>query len=155
MTVFFTPSLLLVLNCVIDSVLTASVVELAFFSMKISSSKFLTVPPIHPLKFIGIGSSTSPFIIACVYRPPGSCSDEFFYQFLNLFEYMYLSSVSSFFMCGDFNIHVDTTSRDSTKFLNCLDSCNFTQHVHTPTHLHGHILHLVFTPTEPTVVSNV
>ena len=101
---------------------------------------------------IGIGSSTSPFTIACVYRPPGSCSDEFFDQFLNLFEY--LSSVSSsFFMCGDFNIHVDTTSSDSTKFLSCLDSCNITQHVRTPTHLHGHIL--VLTPTEPTVVSNV
>ena len=85
---------------------------------------------------IGIGSATSPFMLACVYRPLGSCSDEFFDQFLNLFEY--LSSVSSsFFMCGDFNIHVDTISSDSTKFLNCLDSCNITQHVHTPTYLHG------------------
>ena len=35
---------------------------------------------------IDIGSSTSPFMIACVYRPPGSCSDEFLDQFLNLFE---------------------------------------------------------------------
>ena len=63
-------------------------------------------------------------------------------------------------MCGDFNIHVDTTSSDSTKFLlskccSCLDSCNITQHFRTPTHLHGHILDLVLTPTEPTVVSNV
>ena len=103
---------------------------------------------------IGIGSSTSPFTIACVYRPPGSCSDEFFDQFLNLSEY--LSSVSSsFFVCGDFNIHVDTTSSDSTKFFNYLDSYNITQHVRSPTHLHGHILDLVLTPTEPTVVSNV
>ena len=103
---------------------------------------------------IDIGSSTSPFMIACVYRPPGSCSDEFLDQFLNLFEY--LSSVSSsFLMCGDFNIHVDTSSSDSTKFLNCLDSCNIAQHVHSPTHLHGHILDLVLAPTEPKVVSNV
>ena len=58
-------------------------------------------------------------------------------------------------MCGDFNIHVDTTSSDSTKFFSCLDPCNITQHVRTPTHLHGHILDLVLTPTEPTVVSNV
>ena len=93
-------------------------------------------------------------VIACVYRSPGSCSDEFFDQFLNRFEY--LSSVSSsFFMCGDFSIHVDTTSGDSTKFLNCFDSCNITQHVRTPTHLHGHILDLVLTPTEPTFVSSV
>ena len=93
-------------------------------------------------------------MIACVYRPPGSCSDEFLDQFLNLFEY--LSSVSSsFLMCGDFNIHVDTSSSDSTKFFNCLDSCNIAQHVHSPTHLHGHILDLVLAPTEPKVVSNV
>ena len=84
---------------------------------------------------IDIGSSTSPFMIACVYRPPGSCSDEFLDQFLNFFEY--LSSVSSsFLMCGDFNIHVDTSSSDSTKFLNCLDSCNIAQHVHSPTWSH-------------------
>ena len=55
----------------------------------------------------------------------------------------------------NFNIHVDTTSNDSTKFFNCLDSCNITQHVRTPTHLQGHILDLVLTPTEPTAVSNV
>ena len=58
-------------------------------------------------------------------------------------------------MCRDFNIHVDTTSSDSTKFLNCLESCNITQHVRTPTHLYGHILDLVLTPTELTVVSSV
>ena len=93
-------------------------------------------------------------MIACVYRPPGSCSDEFLDQFLNLFEYLSFVS-SSFLMCGDFNIHVDTSSSDSTKFLNCLDSCNIAQHVHSPTHLHGHILDLVLAPTEPKVVSNV
>ena len=58
-------------------------------------------------------------------------------------------------MCADFNIHVDTTSSDSVKFLNCLESCNITQHVHTPTHLHGHILGIVLTPSKPSVVSDV
>ena len=58
-------------------------------------------------------------------------------------------------MCGDFNVHVETTSSDSTNFFNCLDLCNITQHVHTPTHIHNHILDLVPTLTEPTVVSNV
>ena len=50
---------------------------------------------------------------------------------------------------------MSTSSSDSTKFLNCLDSCNIAQHVHSPTHLHGHILDLVLAPTEPKVVSNV
>ena len=30
---------------------------------------------------VAIGSSDSPFMVACVYRPPGSCSENFFDQF--------------------------------------------------------------------------
>ena len=82
-------------------------------------------------------------MLTCVYRPPGSCSDSFLDQFLNLLEY--LSSVSpSFLICGDFNIHVDTN--DSIKLQNCLESCNIPQNVQMATHLHGHILDLVLTP---------
>ena len=58
-------------------------------------------------------------------------------------------------MFSDINIHVITTSSDSVKFLNCLESCNISQHVHIPTHLHRHILDLVPSPTEPSVVLNV
>ena len=80
--------------------------------------------------------------------------DSFLNQFLNLLEY--LSSVSpSFLICGDFNIHVDTCSNDSFKFQNCLESCNITQNVQTATNLHGHILDLVLTPTDASVISNV
>ena len=75
-------------------------------------------------------------------------------QFLNLLEY--LSSVSpSFLICGDFNIHVNTSSNDSIKFQNCLESCNITQNVETATHLHGHILDLVLTPTDASSFSDV
>ena len=75
---------------------------------------------------IAIGSVAQPLVLICVYRPPGSCSESFLDQFLNLLEY--LSSVSpSFLICGDFNIHVDTSSNDSIKFQNCLESCNITQ----------------------------
>ena len=67
-----------------------------------------------------IGSAALPLVLTCVYRPPGSCSDSFLDQFLNLLEY--LSSVSpSFLICGNFNIHVDTSSNDSIKFQSCLD----------------------------------
>ena len=59
------------------------------------------------------------------------------------------------FICGDFNFHVDTTSNDGIKFLNLLEPYSVTQYVHTSTHLHGHALDLVLTPTKPTVVSNV
>ena len=42
-----------------------------------------------------------------------------------------------------------------SKFPNCLVTCNITRDVHKPTHLHGHILDLVLTPTVPSVVFNV
>ena len=103
---------------------------------------------------IAIGSAAQPLVLTCVYRPPGSCSESFLDQFLNLLEY--LSSVSpSFLICGGFNIHVDTSSNDSIKFQNCLESCNITQNDQMATHLHGHILDLVLTPTDASVISNV
>ena len=106
----------------------------------------------HNIHFKIVGSPA--FVIACVYRPPGSCSDAFCDEFFSLFEY--LSSLSqNFLICGNFNIHVDTISKDSEKFLNCLESCNINQHVHKPTHLHGHTLDLILTPNDSSAVSNV
>ena len=56
-------------------------------------------------------------LVACVYYPPGSCSNPFYDEFYTLVEF--LSSTNSYFIiCGDFNIHIDTTSRDSVNSLN-------------------------------------
>ena len=46
------------------------------------------------------------------------------------------------------------TQLDSDKFLNCLESCNINQHVHKPTHQHGHILDL-FNNSDSSAVLNV
>ena len=48
-----------------------------------------------------------------------------------------------------------TSSNNTVKFQNCLESCNITQKVQTATHLHGHILDLVLTPADASVISNV
>ena len=102
---------------------------------------------------VSIGSNAHSTVVACVYRPPSSCSNPFYDEFHTLVEF--LSSMnSSFIICGDFNIHIDTTSRDSVNFLNTLDSCNITQHVHSATHLHGHTLDLILT-SDSSLVSNV
>ena len=50
---------------------------------------------------------------------------------------------------------MDTSSNDNIKFQNCLESCNITHNVQTATHLHGHILDLVLTPTDASGFSNV
>ena len=82
-------------------------------------------------------------------------SSRFMFQsfFYTLIEFL-SSTNSSFIICGDFNIHIDTTSRECVNFLNILDSCNITQHVRSDTHLHGHTLDLILT-SDSSLVSNV
>ena len=83
----------------------------------------------------------------------GLCSDAFCNKFFNLFAY--LSSVNhNFLMCEDFDIQVETTSKNSEKFLNCLETCNNNQHQHVHMDLYGHILDLVLTPDDSSA-SNV
>ena len=49
----------------------------------------------------------------------------------------FLSSVDgNYFICSDFNIHVDVPCADSYKLESLLESCNLTQSVNNTTHLH-------------------
>ena len=103
---------------------------------------------------ISIVTHSKSFVVACVYRTPGSCSSIFLDDFL--FFCGFLSSLtSSFIICGDFNDHVDTDYIDQRKFLNLLDTSNLAQNVNKPTHLHGHILDLILSPSDSSFVSNV
>ena len=146
------PSSPMVTNSATNPIFTAGVAVLDFSSTKLYSlnptfSSFENIS-------IAIGSFAQPLVLTCVYQPPGSCSDGFLDQFLNLLEYLF--SVSpSFLICGDFSIHVDTSSNDSVKFQNYLESCNMTQNVHTATHLQGHILDRVLSATDTSGISNV
>ena len=54
----------------------------------------------------------------------------------------------NYFICGDFNIHVDVPCTDSYKLESLLESCNLTQSVNNTTHLHGHILDLILSPSD-------
>ena len=69
MIVFFVPSLQLVLNCIIDSVCTALVVDLAFSVNENIKFKIFDSPTYTSVEniVIAIGSLASPFTIACVY----------------------------------------------------------------------------------------
>ena len=148
--VCFNPSHHHLINCVKDLVHMARVAELACLSHRIVDHPTFTY---FECLVVSIGSNAHSTLVACVYRPPGSCSNPFYDEFHTLVEF--LSSInSSFIICGDFNIHIDTTSRDSVNFLNTLDSCNITQHVHSATHLHGHTLDLILT-SDSSLVSNV
>ena len=53
---------------------------------------------------------------------------------------------SSYYICGDFNIHADVPVGDGYKIMTFLDSCGLKQLVNQPPHLHGHILDLILSP---------
>ena len=68
----------------------------------------------------------------------------------------YLSSInSSYYICGDFNIHVDVPVGDGHKFTTFLDSCDLKQLVDKPTHLHGRILDLILSPIDQDTIADV
>ena len=52
--------------------------------------KIVDSPFYESFENIAITSGSPAFVIACVYRPPGSCSDAFCDEFFSLFEYLYL-----------------------------------------------------------------
>ena len=68
----------------------------------------------------------------------------------------YLSSInSSYYICGDFSIHVDIPAGDGHKFITFLDSCDLKQVVDKPTHLHGHIFDLILSPSDQDTIADV
>ena len=68
----------------------------------------------------------------------------------------FLSSInSSYHIFGDFNIHVDVPGGGGYKFMTFLDSCDLKQFVNQPTHLLGHTLDLILSPSDQDTIINV
>ena len=61
----------------------------------------------------------------------------------------------NYFICGDINIHVDVPCTDSHNLKALLESCNLTQSGNNTTHLHGHILDLILSPSDQDVCVHV
>ena len=96
---------------------------------------------------ISVSVSFQTLLLASIYCPPGPCSSIFLDEFM--FFVCFLSSVDcNYFICGDFNIHIDVPCTDSHKLKALLESCNLRQSVNNTTHLHGHILDLILFPSD-------
>ena len=68
----------------------------------------------------------------------------------------FLSSInSSYYICGDFNIHDEFPDGDAYKFMTFLDLCDLKQLVNQPTHLHGHTLNLILYPSDQDTIVDV
>ena len=96
---------------------------------------------------ISISVSGRTLLLASIYHPPGPCSSILLDEFMSFV--CFLSSVDcNYFISSDFNIHVDVPCTDSYKLESRLESCNLTQSVNNTTHLHGHILDLILSPSD-------
>ena len=103
---------------------------------------------------VSIGLHGRSLLLACIYRPPGSCTCNFQEEFMSFVGF--LSSVnSSYYICGDFNLHVDVPLGDGHKFMTFLDLCDLKQLVNQPTHLHGHILDLILSTSDQDTIVDV
>ena len=95
-------------------------------------------------------STTVCYHFVTVYRPPPSGSNAlttsgFLSEFSILLEQLSLASGDTV-LVGDFHFHYENMHDNSANnFRELVESFNLTQHVTEPTHVHGHILDLVFT----------
>ena len=84
-----------------------------------------------------------PCIFSVIYRPDKKSTIK---VFINDFT-DFISKLSCFnkplILMGDFNIHLNKTSRDVSNFLEILDIFDLKQFISSPTHCHGNILDLV------------
>ena len=70
-----------------------------------------------------------------------------FYEFMSFVGFV--SSIdTAYYICGDFNFHVDIPGSDGKTFLNLIALCILKQLVSQPTHLHGHILDFILSPND-------
>ena len=134
--------------------LVPQVFVLLVFSLDSATDPIKWISPLPIIWEYG-GVDGCSLLLARIYRTSGSCtcnSLEEFMSFVGL-----LSSInSSYYICGDFNIHVDVPVSDGYKFMTFLDSCDLKQLVNQPTHLHGHILDVILSPShQDTIVDFV
>ena len=90
--------------------------------------------------------------LVIIYRPPPSKKNkhsyaDFLVEFTGFIEH-YALMTTRFAIVGDFNIHWDVPSDTNVKrFADLLESLNIIQHVHAPTHIDGHTIDLILTPS--------
>ena len=103
---------------------------------------------------VSLGLYGRSLLLACVYHSPGPCTYNFQEEFMSFV--CFLSSInSSYHIVGDFNIHVHVPGGDGYKFTTFLDSCDLKQLVNQPTHLLGHTLDLILSPSDQDTIVDV
>ena len=154
-TVFYDPLLLLITYFLIGLIPQVWVAVLAFSLDQPTAYIIWNLLSTSHLKtVVSLGLNGRSLLLACVYHPPGSCTCKFQEEFMSFVGF--LSSINSSYQnfC-DFNIHVDVPGGGGYKFTTFLDSCDLKQFVNQLTHLLGHTLDLILSPTDQDTISEV
>ena len=87
-----------------------------------------------------------PLRLVIVYRPPhhGNSFNTFINDFTAYLEQLIVTN-GQLLITGDFNIHLDGSSKECSDFMVLLRSFGLIQHVRVPTHTAGHTLDLLIT----------
>ena len=94
-----------------------------------------------------------------LYRPPPSEDNKFtksqFYEEFENFLNANTTSTGRLLIVGDFNFHWDNEQCNDTKTMKAmLASYNLTQHIHDPTHKHGHTLDWIISRDDDNIIEN-
>ena len=101
---------------------------------------------------VDVSSYGNSMKLVIIYRPHPSKKNKHSYadvlfEFTGFIEH-YALMTTRFAIVGDFNIHWDVPSDNNVKrFADLLESLNIIQHVHAPTHIDGHTIDLILTPS--------
>ena len=117
---------------------------------KLSNICFIT----FEVLMLQVTSSSKSFAIVTIYRSPGPLGN--FITELSDFLSTLVSKYDDFVLAGDFNIHLDIETDESSKKLAIvLKSFDLKQHVNLPTHAGGHILDLLISKENTDLVKAV
>jgi hypothetical protein len=103
---------------------------------------------------VKITSSTKSLAVVTIYRSPGPINN-FLIDFSDFLSTLVVN-YEDFLITGDFNIHMDSaTDESSKKMASLLQNFGLRQHVDFPTHSGGHVLDLVITKDKSQLVKSV
>lgn len=103
---------------------------------------------------VAVNLENSTFNLVSIYRPPSTNIHQFIEEFSDFLEQL-ASNTSPTIISGDFNIHVDQVSNNTTAFLDSIEAFDLKQHIDFSTHLLGHTLDLLITPSDFTLLTNI
>ncbi len=122
------------------------------YKKTVSVKKIDNLPSLNSFEYLDLRVRLTSVLLRLIiiYRPPSSSTSEFIKDFATLLDSVVLVK-EKLVLLGDFNFWVDSHSVNpaARAFITLTESFGLTQLVNEPTHIGGHTLDLILTPTIP------